>query len=112
MSDEELSFIVFNPSEDLREMIRVAEATGAVICVAGATGLEYKIRVERYDSQSGASENIDGADASSDIWRNYDPDRVLAALDASAGAFADMDVEQVLDELRAQRSQADREWLR
>jgi hypothetical protein len=40
-----------------------------------------------------------------DIWANYDPDAMIAALRKSAGAFADIDTEQLKADIREQRDQ-------
>ncbi len=41
--------------------------------------------------------------ANDDIWENYDPERVLKALQASAGALAGVDTEKLKRDLREQR---------
>jgi hypothetical protein len=40
-----------------------------------------------------------------DIWRDYDPEKVRAALDASIGIFAGTDTETFLKEIDEQREQ-------
>ena len=40
-----------------------------------------------------------------DLWAGYNPARVLAGLSASAGALAQVDTAQLLNDLHAQREQ-------
>lgn len=40
------------------------------------------------------------------IWAGYDPDRVRAALEASAGALAGVDLQNLLADIQAEREQA------
>jgi hypothetical protein len=43
--------------------------------------------------------------APDDLWADYDPERVLAGLQASTGALAHVDRDQLRQDLRAQREQ-------
>jgi hypothetical protein len=43
-----------------------------------------------------------------DIWQGYDPERVKAALQQSAGTLAGIDRHELLKDLRAQRAQDSR----
>ncbi len=40
-----------------------------------------------------------------DIWKDYDPEKVLQAMHEAAGLFAGVDREQLLGDLREQREQ-------
>lgn len=42
-------------------------------------------------------------DASGDIWKDYDPERVQKAMAASVGVLKGVDIDSLLEELKAQR---------
>ncbi|MDQ3702972.1 MAG: hypothetical protein M3442_18925 [Chloroflexota bacterium] len=67
----------------------VARSGGPVFVQRGSV-------VYRLESQQSQSE---------DIWKGYDPDQVIQALQQSAGALTGIDREQFLEELHAQREQ-------
>ena len=66
--------------------------------------LEDLERVVRPTDKEAGEQGAEGAGP----WRGYDPERAREALRASAGALADVDVEQLTAELRAQREQANK----
>ena len=47
----------------------------------------------------------EGPQEPEDVWKDCDPDRVQAALRASAGAFAGIDIEALIEDIEAQREQ-------
>ncbi|GEM_PF-2336899 len=70
-----------NPDDDLAR--RLAEAAGQPVIIE-ANGVRYRIEPE-------------------DPFAFYDPEKMRAAIDAGAGAFTGMDVEQFLAEIREAR---------
>jgi len=77
--------IPVEPGSDVDEFLKQAEAQPII---AVAHGRRFRVVREPQD-----------------IWANYDPERVRAALRASAGAFSGIDTEALKNELREQRSQ-------
>lgn len=67
----------------LREILDKAEASGETILLDTGTA--------RYVVTRETLRVIEG----SDIWANYDPARAIAAIEAAAGSWSDVDVESV-----------------
>lgn len=83
MANEHMTIDV-DPTSELGRAL--AEADEAVVLVSG--GVRYRVRRE-----------------ADDIFAGYDPERVRAALEASAGALAGVDTAKLKRELQAQREQ-------
>ena len=77
--------IPVEPGSDVDEFLKQAEAQPIIAVAHGR-----RVRV--------VQEPVD-------IFANYDVERVLAGLAASAGAFVGIDVEALKEELREERSQ-------
>lgn len=73
--------ITLNPDDDLARHLDEAAGQPGIIA---HNGIRYRIEPE-------------------DPFAFYDPEKVLAAIDAGAGAFTGMDVEQFLAEIREAR---------
>ena len=71
------------------ELARLLDQAGEDPVVLEKNGKRYRLVEEVVD----------------DIWESYDPAQVKAALLASAGALADVDRQQLLDDIHAAREQ-------
>jgi hypothetical protein len=69
---------------------------GAALREAEGSGLPLRVRV-------GERQLTLRVAPSSDLWRDYDPERTRAALKRSRGLLSGVDVEQLLQDLREQR---------
>lgn len=85
--------IKVDSDSELSRKIRTSDVSGEALLVDTGDSV-YTLRVqkrERGDKQ--------------DIWANYDPEKVRAALRASAGALSGVNVEQLKSDLRVERGQ-------
>lgn len=88
MSDTLKTYVA---DHELAELIRTARTAGKPLRVrAGEEVYELDVR-----------ESV----ASEDIWENYDPEAALQALEESAGVLTGVDVETLIEELKAEREQ-------
>jgi hypothetical protein len=88
--------------------IRVARDSGIVEKIRTAGDAGEPILID--DGEEVISIAVDSAppmlpEPKADIWANYDPERVLEALDQATGIFDGVDIEQLLADLREQRDQ-------
>src|SRR5207244_1591576 len=77
-----------NPGSELDRLLAEADAAPLVL---EKGGVRYHVQVTRADAPA-ASNTLTVADED-DIWAGYDPERVRAALRATAGSWGDLDAE-------------------
>lgn len=82
------------------KVIRVSDDTGvgALLDEAQCGPLIIERGKERYRLEP----------AKQDIWAGYDPERVRAAIDVTAGSWADVDTEKLIADLRRWREEGSR----
>lgn len=87
--------IEVTPDSEIARGLREAEQSGK------------PLRVDTGEAVSAVRPTVEprGGPEPEDIWTHYDAAKVLAALDASAGALAGVDIERLLADLREQREQ-------
>ena len=80
------------PGSDLAATVREAKRQGAAVV------FEEGEATYRFVPDPSAA-------ATADIWADYEPGRVLAALRAARGAFSGLDAKEFHEDIQAQRSQ-------
>lgn len=92
-------------TSELAELIQEAEVAGRVPRIQIGNARYTIVREDRTNDSTPQDYDPPLVTDPSRIWENYDPDRVIEALNASAGAFKGIDREQLLADLAEQRRQ-------
>ena len=109
MRENELKKIKAGSIGEVAHLIRTAARAGGTVVVE-LDGAEYAVRVEataappvRLTRRLRASEEEREA-----IWKDYDPARVLAALDETIGSWADIDTDELVANIYRWRDEGSR----
>jgi hypothetical protein len=102
---DEIVAMDISHSPDIKNLAEEVERTGKARSLKRgdqeiAKVIPVKQRAKRVSIHS--ESNVQTADP---IWANYNPQQASAALQASVGALAHVDVDELLTDLREQRSQ-------
>ena len=85
--------IVIEKSSELGRVLDEARATGQPV-VIDVDGCSYRLTPQ--------------PQAPDELWKDYDPDKVLAALQQTAGSWADLDADKLVADIYMAREEGSR----